>query len=714
MDDAQRMRAAAREGTLLKNKWRLTTLLGVGGVASVYAASHRNGSRAAIKILHPEYSSDTEVRSRFLLEGYAANTVDHSGAVRVLDDDRTDDGVIFVVMELLEGETLEQRAARNGGSLPCAEVLVAVSGVLDVLTAAHDKAVFHRDLKPDNIFLTESGDLKVLDFGLAHMSRPLNAPRSATRLGWMMGTPGFMPPEQVRGQWELVDGRSDLWAVGATMYALLSGRRVHSEASEEDAFVAAVQPVPSLAKVAPNVPGDVVGIVDRALALDRATRFQTAPQMRLAISAALDTIPDRPAWTAGAPHSPRSDLPSVSLPSVVTTRRAPHPDDSLTGGPRSIEGPRASKPPSIPGSLNGVDNTEPVEIAPDTFWVGKRDPRAILHANPYLRVFRGIGGDRVPFYLLIDPGSSSDFAVVSNKVGKLAGHISRVSAMFINHQDPDVGSSAALISARYAPTAPILCSEATWRLIVHLNLQRDRFVNMDAFEGGYPLPTGHIVIPVPSPFCHFRGALMLYDPATRVLFSGDLFGGITSVDADGLFADDSDWSGVRAFHQVYMPATKALARAVDAIRRLEPKVELIAPQHGRLLRGPLITTFLDRIERLPVGLDILDDENCGPESLAPWNSVMRRVFATARIILGSAAADRLSADPSLQGAIIVDGDSVTITALGRWALSTAVLTLTRGESAGTANPIKLEAVFACEELDLPAPDITLEADADPA
>src|SRR5690606_4685038 len=102
------------------------------------------------------------------------------------------------------------------------------------------------------------------------------------------------------------------------------------------------------------------------------------------------------------------------------------------------------------------------------------------------------------------------------------------------------------------------------------NLPRARFLATDKFLNGLRLPTGHRVVPVPSPFCHFRGAVMMYDPETRVLFSGDLFGGLTDAQAQGLWADESDWPGMRAFHQLYMPTNTALARTVQAIRALQP------------------------------------------------------------------------------------------------------------------------------------------------
>ena len=232
------------------------------------------------------------------------------------------------------------------------------------------------------------------------------------------------------------------------------------------------------------------------------------------------------------------------------------------------------------------DVSSPVEIAPGTFWVGKRDPRSIFHSNTYLRVFESnTQSQRTQFNVLIDPGSQVDFAVVAAKTARVLGGLDRISLIHINHQDPDVGSSAPMLLARYAPKAHIFASEDTWRLINHFGLPRERFIAAERYRGVLPLPTGHELQLVPTPFCHFRGALALYDPQTRVLFSCDLFGGLASEGELELVARGEEWPGIRAFHQLYMPARQALKRAVDSIRALTPAVEGIAPQHGRILRG---------------------------------------------------------------------------------------------------------------------------------
>src|SRR5215469_3005742 len=138
-EDPQVTRARSRIGMVLQDKWRLDSVLGVGGMAAVYAATHRNGKRVAVKMLHAELGHDDELKKRFLQEGYAANTIQHDGAVSVLDDDTAPDGSAFIVMELLEGETIDQRWERCGRRLPLAEVLGIVDQLLDVLAAAHAK-----------------------------------------------------------------------------------------------------------------------------------------------------------------------------------------------------------------------------------------------------------------------------------------------------------------------------------------------------------------------------------------------------------------------------------------------------------------------------------------------------------------------------------------------------------------------------------------------
>ncbi|HLK35559.1 MAG TPA: serine/threonine-protein kinase [Polyangiaceae bacterium] len=280
-DDSWR-RARERVGTVLRGKWRLDSLLGVGGMAAVYAATHRNGSRGAVKILHPELSNHTVIRETFLWEGYVTNAVGHPGVVKVIDDE-ADDGSLFLVAELLEGETLEQRRLRSDGRLPPEEVLFVTDRLLDILAAAHKNGIVHQDIKPENLFLTRQGQVKLLDFGIARLRR-VCGPSGPSRNGLASGTPAYMPPEQARGVTEEVDERSDLWSCGATMFCLLSGRLVHDAPTLTQQLTRAMTtPAPPLASAVPGVDPAIAAVVDRALALGREARWPNAAAMREAV-----------------------------------------------------------------------------------------------------------------------------------------------------------------------------------------------------------------------------------------------------------------------------------------------------------------------------------------------------------------------------------------------------------------------------------------------
>jgi serine/threonine-protein kinase len=296
--DARKI-AEERIGKVLLDKWRLERLIGIGGMAAVYAGRHRNGMLGAVKVLDPVLSRHAPTVERFLREGRIANEVKHAGAVRVLDDDETADGCRFLVMELLEGSTLEQLAMRRGGTLAPCDVLVFTAQVLDTLAVAHAAGVVHRDIKPENLFLTKQGVMKVVDFGVAKMSTDGEAKKRLTRSGDTLGTPAFMAPEQARGRMELVDARSDVYSLGATMFTLLTGDIVHHSAQtvEELLVLAVTKPAPRLA--APDVPEVVAAVVNRALSFAPSQRYASALEMREAVEEAHraltgHAIPDTP------------------------------------------------------------------------------------------------------------------------------------------------------------------------------------------------------------------------------------------------------------------------------------------------------------------------------------------------------------------------------------------------------------------------------------
>ena len=293
-------------GETLLDRWRIVRLLGRGGMSMVYEAEHRNGARVAIKVLNASLARNPRARERFLREGRVANSVDHPNVVRVLDEHELQDGTFFLVLDLLDGKTLRDACKSAGGRLDVTQALHVADAVLEVLVAAHAKGIIHRDIKPQNVFLTTEGAVKVLDFGVAAVRDAASAETTITQSGMALGTPAFMAPEQARGQQAELDARTDVWAVGATLFWCLTGRHVHQHAStlNEALIFSATQPAPPLSKFRPDLAREVAAVVDRALALNPADRFPSANAMRRAILEAtkqptgLPAVDSSGSWTA--------------------------------------------------------------------------------------------------------------------------------------------------------------------------------------------------------------------------------------------------------------------------------------------------------------------------------------------------------------------------------------------------------------------------------
>ncbi|CAN5924999.1 serine/threonine-protein kinase [soil metagenome] len=284
-------------------------------MAVVYAATHRNQAQFAIKMLHPEVSLNADLRARFLREGYAANSVKHPGVVLVVDDDVAEDGSAFLVMERLQGSDVDSLWEKNGG-VSVSEAMGIVDQLLDVLGAAHEKNIVHRDIKPANLFLTRDGTVKVLDFGIARVRDVLLSGGDATATSVLLGTPAFMAPEQALANTREIDGRTDLWAAGATLFTLISGASVHEGNNAPQVLVrAATTPARSLASVAPDAHPAVVELVAHALAFEKERRFPTAAAMQTAIREA------HQAAFGGPP--PRASL--AALLSGAAPRNQPRP-----------------------------------------------------------------------------------------------------------------------------------------------------------------------------------------------------------------------------------------------------------------------------------------------------------------------------------------------------------------------------------------------------
>jgi eukaryotic-like serine/threonine-protein kinase len=332
--------AGPQAGDVIAGKYRLERELGRGAMGTVWSAMHTTlGQRVAIKLIAGEQSQSAEARQRFGVEAKAAARLRSRHVVQVYDDGETTDGTPYIVMEYLEGQTLEQRLEEKR-DIGLSEAVRITSHVGRALARAHAQGVVHRDLKSGNIFITKSEDdelgwvAKVLDFGVAKVLTEASGP-SATKTGTIVGTPLFMSPEQIRGASQ-VDQRADLYSLGMVFYNMVTGSHAFDGPSYSDVLVAiCTQTLPDIRTAAPWLPAALGTWFDKACAREREDRFQSADEMIEALQAAAGpearmtrpSVPDEVGGPSGTllgfapPESARTimagDHPSVAA--AVTT-----------------------------------------------------------------------------------------------------------------------------------------------------------------------------------------------------------------------------------------------------------------------------------------------------------------------------------------------------------------------------------------------------------
>jgi serine/threonine-protein kinase len=289
-------------GTVVADTYKLEALIGRGGMGDVFSASHLRlpGKQVAIKFLHPDVA-DPEVLARFRREADIASRLGHPNIVTVLDFNKLPDGTPYLVLEYLLGETLDDALAR--GPFSVERMLVIARQLGSALAAAHRASVVHRDLKPANIFLVPTeidghvGEIaKILDFGISKIrgSQTVKTQDSA-----LLGTPQYMSPEQATGQHDAVDGRTDIFALGAIFYEMLCGRAAFAGASiPEVVFKVVYEPAPPLAQLVPGIPPMVLAAIERAMQKKADDRFANIGELVIALTGVeLTTLPGR----AGTP-----------------------------------------------------------------------------------------------------------------------------------------------------------------------------------------------------------------------------------------------------------------------------------------------------------------------------------------------------------------------------------------------------------------------------
>ncbi len=298
-------------GTTVAGKYRVDRLIGRGGMGAVFQATNLAiGKRVALKFLDHEAAKNREACQRFQREAEAAGMAESAHIVQIFDSGVTEAGLPFLVMELLTGEDL-RACLRREARLSVVAALRIVNQVLRALLRAHEAGIVHRDLKPDNVFLCARDDdpsfVKLVDFGISKVARARTAD-TLTRRGTVLGTAFYMSPEQAQSFAD-IDGRTDLFSLGAIVFEMLTGRPPHGGRTYEAVLIAiCTQDAPDVRTLAPEVPGAVAAIVSRALERERERRFQSAAEFLAAITKLESDF--APGAAAGA--TPRSDRDSPS------------------------------------------------------------------------------------------------------------------------------------------------------------------------------------------------------------------------------------------------------------------------------------------------------------------------------------------------------------------------------------------------------------------
>jgi eukaryotic-like serine/threonine-protein kinase len=365
---------------LVAGKYKLTRLLGRGGMGAVWEGTHNSlGTRVAVKFIDAEYAESPEARSRFENEARAAAKLRSKHVVEVYDHGVSEDGRPFIVMEYLHGEPLDKRLDRVG-RLPAKETAHMMLQVCRALMKAHAANIVHRDLKPENVFLVwddeEGTDVaKVVDFGIAKFTDASMGSSSSTRTGSVLGTPYYMSPEQARGL-RNVDYRSDLWSVAVIAYRCIVGTLPFEGEAVGDLLVKlCTAPIPVPSQIVADVPPGFDAWLAKALSRDPAERFSSAAQLAESLAAVCGL-------------SVRGSYSSVEMPRMSDGGTGPY--SALGSGPQPqyVTGPGAV----------AVSHTAPIALATgapttQTPVPGKRTGTgAIIAASLAAVVVLGIGG----------------------------------------------------------------------------------------------------------------------------------------------------------------------------------------------------------------------------------------------------------------------------------------------------------------------------------
>jgi hypothetical protein len=344
--DGSALRMANAQGDLLgsviADRYHILKKLGEGGMGTVYLAEHvKMGRRAALKVMNPGMNQDPDAIARFNREAANASRLNHPNVCAIYDFGETPEGLIYLAMEFIEGESLTSLIEKNG-TLAAPRAASIIHQAADALSVAHDYGIVHRDLKPDNIMISRNRDgsdlVKVVDFGIAKASS--SDAQKVTKTGLVVGTPEYMSPEQLAG--DKLDGRSDIYSLGLVAFNCLTGKLPFPSNSAQEAMIMRLTDFPkTLAEIKPDMewPVELQNVMDKALARDADERYLKAADFGREMAKAVENMPASVAAAEGTMvmGAAGAAAKTAAAPSVPATRVA-----GPKGGTRPVEATAAA------------------------------------------------------------------------------------------------------------------------------------------------------------------------------------------------------------------------------------------------------------------------------------------------------------------------------------------------------------------------------------
>jgi serine/threonine protein kinase len=336
--------AADIVGDVIAERYHVLKKLGEGGMGTVYLAEHvKMGRKSAVKIMNPGMVNDADAIQRFNREATNASKITHTNVAAIYDFGETKDGLIYLAMEFIEGESLTSLIEKNG-ALPAQRAANIAQQTAEGLVVAHDMGIVHRDLKPDNIMIAKNRDgsdcVKVVDFGIAKATENTN--QKVTKTGLVVGTPEYMSPEQLAG--DKLDGRSDIYSLGLVTFNMLTGKLPFPSETVQESMIMRLTDRPrTLTEMTGQAhwPQQLQDVLDKALSRDAAERYQNAGQFGRDLVKAVDAMPASALSAGGTLVLGATSVPATRVSSAAKTKAMAAP-------------PKSAPPPPAPAKKSNV------------------------------------------------------------------------------------------------------------------------------------------------------------------------------------------------------------------------------------------------------------------------------------------------------------------------------------------------------------------------